>query len=178
MRRIPTETHWCYFRNSLHAIYREIRHITPYRDRKAAFNPGPEFSNQAIKCRVNWDTLESGDAYRDAVNQARSKGQERCTDPYVDHYQKLTGLTPEQVRDLFGRLGWSQRCGGERWAKIANTVIELRAALDSSNVEDAERACKALKGLEHNSGPLVPPVEEWRPDDSWQRKKWPELCED
>jgi hypothetical protein len=73
--------------------------------------------------------------------------------------------------------GWRPRYGGEKWAKIADTVIELKNALDSSNAKAAELACERLSRLEHNSGPLVPTREDWESDD-YQQQKWPELCED
>jgi hypothetical protein len=177
MSRIPSDTCWCYFRNSLHAIYREIRHADPVRGPKTIFSPPPLFRNQAIKCRDNRETLESKKPYSDAFDQACRNGLARSTDAYVCHYQSLTDLTPEQVRDLFRMPGWRPRYGGEKWAKIADTVIELKGALDSSNAGAAELACEQLKSLEHNSGPLVPTREIWERD-SYQRRKWPKLCED
>ncbi len=178
MSRIPSETCWCYFRNSLHAIYREIRHIGPVGDPEAKFTPPPSFGDQAIRCRANRSILQSRETYFDALAEASGNDQARLTDAYVRHYRNLTGLSPEQVSELFRmHRSWVPGYGGKKWAEIADTVIELKNALDSSNAEAAERACKRLKELEHNSGDLIPSRQKWE-GCNWQRQKWPELCED
>ena len=43
-------------------------------------------------------------------------------------------------------------------------------------VETALTTCEAVRELRHNSGPLVPSVEEWRRS-SWLREKWPVMCD-
>lgn len=130
--------------------------------------PPQSFSDQARKCQANRCKLKSSVPFRDAPVES--------TDAYIRQYYALTGLTPEQVSELFRRDNWRPCYGGEKWAVIADTVIELKAALDSSDTPAAVRACERLKGLEHNSGPLVPTRECWEASE-WQQEKWPELCE-
>lgn len=72
--------------------------------------------------------------------------------------------------------GWEDSYGGEKWQRIVELVIELRAAIDSGDGARASRICATVTSVEHNRGRLVPSREEWQ-EKAYLRQKWPELCE-
>jgi hypothetical protein len=98
------------------------------------------------------------------------------TSGYVGTYQALTGLAPADLAILFREAEWSTSYGGERWATIADTIIALGEAIDSRDLAECRSLCARLREIHHNSGPLIPSKQRWL-SDSWQREKWPELCD-
>ena len=162
------DTVWCYFRNALHSAYREICHIGQPQDPHARALAPPSYSKQANKCRANRHRLKSSVPFR-SVSRHSTTG-------YIEAYKALTDLTPEDLSFLFRNASWQDKYGGEKWATITDTIIELGRAIDARNLPACPSLCSRLKGLQHNSGPLVPTRDKWE-QDPWQREKWPELCE-
>src|SRR5690606_15723703 len=94
-------------------------------------------------------------------------------------YIAATGLRPEALPDVFRLHGWARGYGGERWAVIAQALLDLRGTLESGDRLAAEQIAARVETLRHNSGPLVPTTPEdlaaWR-SSSWAREKWPRQC--
>ncbi len=159
---------WCYFCNLTHAVYREIRHIGPPGDHDAKCHVSDRYSDAAKKCQKNRGALKSSVPFQQASF--------RETDDVIRCYEKLTALTLSDLVDIFRRGSWQPSYGGRKWATITNFLIRLKQEMDSGAVETALTTCEAVRELRHNSGPLVPSVEEWRRS-SWLREKWPVMCD-
>ena len=158
----------CYYRNSLHSAFREIRHIGPPSDAEAKCRLGGELLAIATKCQQNRPHLKSTVPYRST----------RSDDP-IDialPYQILTGLSLEQLPPIFRNPNWSLGYGGEPWAVIAETTIKLKQQIYEKDSQAALQTCDHLRNLEHNSRNLVPTATEWNAN-LWIREKWPELCD-
>lgn len=160
--------HWCFFRCLVQASYRELRHIGPQGDAQAKCKVSGKFSKSAEQCSRSRETLRSLDLWK---RVAAAKTTEEVLAPYIAH----TGLQPDDLPAVFRLSGWQRCYGGERWARIAETLVELRVAIDERNDVKAGRLCDEIRSLEHNSGALVPSEERWQAD-RWQREKWPQLC--
>ncbi len=163
------ETANCYFRNLVHAAYREIRHIGDHSDRQAKCFVGGELSEAARMCRENRKMLKSSVPYQSAKSSH--------TDDIIFPYQLLTNLSPEQLANLFRNHEWAPKYGGERWAVITEVLIKLKNAIDGGNLDEAVAICREVRTLQHNSGRLIPSMMKWE-ESAWIREKWPELCHD
>jgi hypothetical protein len=159
----------CTFRNLAQASYREARHIGPPGDRDAKLGvAGSPYLAQARKCQ-RWRARLQGLGQYEASLGATSSAE------VLDPYQRLTGLEPEDLVVLFRSEGWRRGYGGEKWAVIAEKMIELRGAIDAGDQQTALETCAEAETLRHNSGPLVPTLDEWS-GSKWIRQKWPRLC--
>ncbi len=102
-------------------------------------------------------------------------------DEVLAPYRAATGLAPEDLPAFFRLPFWTLRYRGERWAAIAEALLELRAALVTGNEPATDTACDRIGTLRHNSARLVPTTEveraAWR-GSSWQQAKWPALCDE
>jgi len=162
------DTVWCYFRNALHSAYREIRHLGPPGDSEAKAEAPRLYHKQAAKCCANRQHLKSTVPFRSVSSDS--------TSDYIQAYEDLSDLKPEDLRFLFSKAGWRHGYGGEKWAVITESVIQLAHAIDSADLAACQSVCRTLKSLHHNSGPLVPTRQKWQRC-AWQREKWPELCD-
>jgi len=159
---------WCYFRNALRSAYREIRHLGTAHDSGARAVAPTQYSKQADLCRSNRERLKSSVPYR-SVKTSSTAG-------YIQAYEVLTDLNPEDLSTLFRTASWQPGYGGEKWAAITDAIIELARAIDSRDITACQSLCTRLRKVYHNNGPLIPSQKKWD-QDSWQREKWPELCE-
>ena len=149
-------------------MFREIRHIGPPGDHEAKCRVPDRYTDAGRKCRENRDALKSSVPFREAAS-----GQ---THDVISCYEKLTGLKLADLVDIFRSGSWRSSYGGRKWATITESLIRLKQEIDSGAVEAALRTCEAVRDLRHNSGPLVPTIEEWR-SNSWLREKWPLMCD-
>ena len=65
-----------------------------------------------------------------------------------------TGFDLEDLPAFFAQPIWKTNYGGDRWAKIAQHAINLRAAVDSRSPSLEELVAEAYE-LEHNSGHVI-----------------------
>jgi len=158
---------WCVFRNLVHTVYREARHLGPEGDlnAQARVSGGPLLPH-AEQCRRAREELKSLRLY-ELTTQARSTGD------VLRPYQERTGLSVDDVIRVFNLPNWRRGYGGPRWATIAETLKELVSALEAGDPR-ARAIADGVFDLHHNHGPLVP-----RSRDQWKRnrEKWPELCD-
>lgn len=157
---------WCYYVNLVLTVYREIRHAGDPSDPDAKLRvPDKEFAAAMVNVRDWRDTLK-GTWLFDRVRD------EQTTTAIRRPYEEVTRMTIEEVRDLFGRPGWAGAYGGEKWRKVTSFAIRLGEALDRDDTQEADRICKEVADVEHNSGRLVP-----RTQAEQNVEKWPRLCE-
>lgn len=160
---------WCFFRNLVHAVYREARHVGSAGDAAAKLViDDSRYAAAAAKCKSNRSLLDSKEPYSQ-TGSARTPEDVLC--PYV----RLTALTPEDLVEVYESSGWKPKYGGKKWAMIARSLIALRDALLKADVGAAGKLCDNLASLCHNSGRLVPTRAEWE-QSPYIRRKWPELC--
>lgn len=161
---------WCYFRNLTHTVYREIRHIGPSTDSKAKcwIDETSPYLEAAKRCRENRKRLQSSVPFQSVVTAN--------TDVIIAAYQEISGLTPQEVLDIFSNYRWKHSYGGSRWGKITSHLLALQEAIDTGNLKKALEICGNVKCLSHNSRSLVPIKQEWTRD-KWLREKWPVWCD-
>ena len=166
---IPSRT-WCIFRNLVHAVYRETRHLGPHGDPKAhVVVRAGRFLEPAKLCQSHRSELKSSRLH-DQTAKASTPGEVLCP------HQERTGLSIEDLIEVFRLPGWQRSYGGERWAEIAATLKELLTALEGGDDGRAAQVSEKVTGMRHNSGPLVPDRSNWE-QTPYLREKWPELCE-
>ena len=159
---------WCYYCNLVHAIYREIRHIGDKNDSEAKCHVSQKYLTAARMCQKNRKILKSTVPFKN-VNS-------KITDDVIDCYRTLTGLAPSDLVDIFRSQSWVTSYGGEKWAVIAEVLMQLKKEIDHQELEAAQETISRVKGLRHNSGALVPSVNDWKRN-KWLQEKWPGLCE-
>ncbi len=161
---------WCYFRNLTHAIYREIRHIGPQGDyeAKCVIKKADVYYEAAKKCRRNRRQMKEEVLFREV--------EDNNTDAIITPYREISGLTPEDLMQIFGKYDWQHSYGGKKWAEIVEHFFVLKEAVDRDDLEQALVACQRIRNLSHNSGPLVPSKRNWK-QSKWLQEKWPEWCE-
>jgi hypothetical protein len=164
-----SERAWCYFRCLVQACYREARHVGPPGDEQATCEAKGEFAEAAMQCQRNRANLKGLQLWETTQGA-------RTTVEVIGPYVAISGLTPERLPSLFALPTWQPRYGGLPWVRIAEVMLELKEAIEEADAPRAKSLCDVTRGLNHNSGPLVPEVERWQ-NDYWQRQKWPELCE-
>ncbi len=159
---------WCYYRNLVHSVYREARHIGKPGDNEAKCQVKGKYLFEAKKIHDNRHNLKSMVPFR--------KTTELQTDKVIMCYQELTGLQPEDLVKIFRYMNWKPGYGGEKWANITEVLIRLKQEIDCSNIETALQICEEVRHLRHISGPLVPSLQEWE-NSSWVQEKWPIICD-
>ena len=152
---------WCYYRNLVHFVYREVRHIGEPGDPESKCQVKDQYLSAAKKCCKNRHTLNSSVPFL--------KVTELQTDKVIRCYQELTGLIPEDLVKIFRHLEWKPSYGGEKWAKITEVLIDLKTEIDRSNLETALQICEKVRHLRHNSGPLVPNLQKWKKIPGYER---------
>jgi hypothetical protein len=162
------ERAWCYYRNLVHAVYREARHVGPPGDPDARITVSADYQSAARKCRLNRSRLKSSVPFREV--------RTRTTDAVIGAYQALTDLAPADLVAIFNLPGWRPSYGGKKWAAITQVLIRLKQEIDEGALDAACQTCEDILDLQHNSGPLVPTLKEWR-ENPYLREKWPELWE-
>ncbi len=161
---------WCYFRNLTHTIYREIRHIGPPMDyaAKCLIDEDDPYFDAARKCQKNRRRLKSSVPFQAVtIND---------TDAIIAAYQELSGLTPEEVLDIFMNYRWQSSYGGSKWGDITMQFLALKEAIDAGDLEKALAVCERIRHLSHNSGRLVPAKQDWERN-RWLQEKWPIWCD-
>lgn len=159
---------WCYYQNLVHTVYREVRHIGEPGDKEAKYQVPDQYLLAAQQCQQHRQTLKSSVPFRNA------KGVK--TDDVIYCYETLTGLTLEDLLVIFSAPGWMTSYGGEKWAKITEVLLHLKREIDRGALEATLEICKEVRQVRHNSGPLVPSMQEWKKS-AWVQEKWPILCE-
>jgi hypothetical protein len=159
---------WCDYRNLVHTVYREVRHLGTPIDPDARCQVAEHYWPAARQCRQHRRTLQSTVPFRRATGSR--------TDDMLHGYKAFTGLTPEDLVVIFRGPGWQAQYGGERWAHITEVLVRLKREIDQGVVDAAWQIHEEVHRLHHNSGPLVPSPELWRKN-AWVREKWPVLCE-
>jgi len=166
----PQQRAWCFFRNVVHATYREIRHIGPLTDSDAKLHVSDrKYVSAAERCSKGREVLKRADLFQQTADA-------RTVDEVLQCYYDATHLHLQDLITLFGRHGWSRSYGGQKWATIASNALELAAALRKDDLNLALPLCTRIKLLEHNSGPLVPSARDWR-SNKYLQEKWPQPCE-
>lgn len=157
----------CFYRNLVHTCYREARHLgAPGQSQARLVVRDPELQAAMAKIR-NWrDRLEDGSLFEKVVERT---APERIRQPW----EEATGLTLDQLQELFARPGWSRSYGGPRWAAIVELTRRLGAALDAGNADAAAKICDEVAEVKHNSGRLVPRTPR---EQALRPTKWPKLC--
>jgi len=127
--RITDETllsrEWCVFRNLVHAVYREARHLGPLGDYQARVTVSKgSLLTCANRCRQERLDLKSAKLYR-LTEKATN------TNEVLGPYQEKTGLTLDDLILLFKLPNWRQSYGGPKWVTIAETLGELVTAFIS-----------------------------------------------
>ncbi len=161
---------WCVFRNLVHAVYREVRHLGPSGDQDArvTVSDGPLLPS-AVRSRNARAKLKSVDLHK-LTAQARTVAD--VLKPYVD----TTGLLVDEVIRVFKLPNWKRGYGGPKWARIAETLRDLAAALEAGDIVRASHISDSVSVLQHNSGPLVPSRSQWA-NSQYLQEKWPQLCD-
>jgi hypothetical protein len=157
---------WCYYRNLVQTVYREIRHVGAPTDPEARLRIEDASFGSVIGNIRKWRAALKGTTlFAKIVNKTSTTAIRRP-------YEEVTGLRLEQVSALFARPGWDGSYGGEKWRRIAELTIELGSAIDAIEGERASALCDAVYAIEHNTGPLVP-----RRAEQHNAEKWPLLCD-
>ena len=126
----PQQRAWCFFRNVVHATYREIRHIGPLTDSDAKLHVSDrKYVSAAERCSKGREVLKRADLFQQTADA-------RTVDEVLQCYYDATHLHLQDLITLFGRHGWSRSYGGQKWATIASTALELAEALRSGQVKD------------------------------------------
>jgi hypothetical protein len=159
---------WRYYRNLVHAVYREARHVGPPGDADARVIVSATYQSAAHKCRINRSRLKSSVPFREVKTPT--------TDAVISAYQALTDLAPADLVVVFNLPGWRRSFGGKKWAAITQVLIRLKQEIDQAALDAACETCEDILNLQHNSGPLVPTLKEWR-EIPYLREKWPEPWE-
>jgi hypothetical protein len=161
---------WCIFRNLVHAVYREARHLGPIGDREArvTVSTGPLLS-AAQRCKVNRSELKSARLHEMTLHAT-------SVSAVLQAYRERTGLDIDGVISVFRLPNWAHKYGGPKWAQIAEALKDLAAALEQRDFERAAAMSATVSTLNHNSGKLIPSRYEWE-HNHYLREKWPELCE-
>lgn len=166
-----TERHraWCYFRNLVHTTYREARHVGPSWDHmaKLCLPDNHRLAEAAKHCSNNRALLKGTSLFKQTAAA-------KCVDEIVQPYRGATGLGLADLVSLFAEPGWAPSYGGEKWAAIAKATVELAEALTAGDLEAALKVCAVVQDIEHNSGRLVPSLENWG-STPYLREKWPKL---
>jgi hypothetical protein len=172
--RVSTETErqlaWCYFRNLVHTVYREARHVGPSGDRAAKLcldNDHP-LAVAASRCSKKRSLLKG-------VSLFKQTAAAKSVDGVLGPYRDTTALELADLVSLFAEPRWASGYGGSKWAAIGRATAELAEALDLGKLDAALRVCALVQRIEHNTRRLVPSLEEWR-STPYLREKWPELC--
>ena len=168
---VATSRAWCVFRNLVHTVYREARHLGPSGDPEAKVTVADDhlLAAAAKRCQKNRQKLKP-DNLHGATASATSPTE------VLAPYQEMTGLSVDDVVTVFELPNWKPGYGGAKWARIAATLKELLSALGADDMERANRIGSEVSLLRHNSGPLIPSRSEWERN-QYLREKWPELCE-
>lgn len=166
MNTAPGARAWCYYRNLVHTVYREARHIGASGDPEARLIvDDPDLRKNVANIR-RWRYVLKGLTVFTRIEHASSTTKTRKP------YEEMIGLSIEQLAELFGRPGWTRTYGGQKWRSIALETIALGQALDDGDGETAEAVCDRVRIIRHNSGPLVPET-----DADQIKEKWPVLCD-
>jgi hypothetical protein len=162
---------WCVFRNLVHTVYREARHLGPERDldAKVHVSSGHPLFPKAKLCYKAREELKSRHLY-ELTAQARS------TADVLRPYREKTDLTVDELISAFKLQGWKPSFGGPCWAKIAETLKELISALEAEDFDRVSEIADRVFRLHHNTGYLVPSRAEWERS-RYLQEKWPELCD-
>lgn len=161
---------WCYFRNLVHTVYREARHVGPAGDSGAKLRLANNHALAAAgsRCSKNRALLKGTSLFKQTAAA-------NSVDDVLRPYRDMTALELADLVLLFAEPGWATGYGGSKWADIGRATAELAEALKMDKLDAALRVCALVQGIEHNSRRLVPSLEEWR-STPYLREKWPELC--
>lgn len=161
---------WCYFRNLVHTVYREARHVGPSEDSAAKLRLDNDHPLEAAAgCCLKNRALLKG------VSLFKQTAAAKSVDDVLRLYRDTTALELADLLLLFAEPRWASGYGGSRWAAIGRATAELAEALNLGKLDAALRVCALVQRIEHNTRRLVPSLEEWR-STPYLREKWPELC--
>jgi hypothetical protein len=160
---------FCYFRNLVHTVYREARHVGPPGDSEAKLEVATgRYTEAARKCRAARQRLKGTELFKMMATAS--------TRDILKQYVAVTGLEVPDLVVLFRQPGWKANYGGPRWAVIAETLLRLQTALDAGNLDAALSVCDEVDQLHHNTDKLVPSRAAWQ-SINWLQEKWPQLCD-
>jgi hypothetical protein len=132
---------WCEYRNLVHTVYREVRHLGTPDDPDARYRVAARYWLAARQCRQHRHTLQSTVPFRHATG-SRTDDVMRC-------YEALTGLTPEDLVVIFRAPGWDAQYGGENWAHMVEVLLDLKGEIDRGVVDAAWQICEEVRRLHH-----------------------------
>jgi hypothetical protein len=164
-----TKKQWCVFRNLVHAVYREARHLGPAGDQHArvTVSTGP-LQAAALRCKANRSELKTARLYT-LTSNAETPGA------VVEPYRERTGLGIDDLVSLFSLPNWVPSYGGQKWKRIATTLREFAAAIEAGDTARIAEVVATVETLAHNGGSLIPSQSQWDTS-AYLREKWPELC--
>ena len=157
---------WCYYRNLVQTVYREIRHVGGPDDEAARLVVDDDSFARSVGSIKSWRPKLKGTTIFDKVADKTSTVAVRKP------YEEVTHFTLDQLCELFARSGWTSQYGGEKWRRITALAMELGDAIDADDNDRAIAICDQVYAIRHNSGPLVPHHRE-----DHNREKWPVLCD-
>lgn len=92
-------------------------------------------------------------AWRAMAEVRRSAGTTGATSGAVRAFEGRFHVSLDRLGDLFEHEGWRHsKIGGNAWALIAKSVIELREALDARDPVAVSRLLDAIPKMSHNTG--------------------------
>src|SRR5712691_3088790 len=94
--------------------------------RRGALPSRPGLQAVAARCKENRVLLQGLTQWQRGRTATRP-------DEVLAPYRAATGLAPEDLPAFFRLPFWTLRYRGERWAAIAEALLELRAALVTGN---------------------------------------------
>ena len=137
-----------FFRKIVFALYLEIGSL------QTRIHP-------AIAARADLtNQFFQGEKQRQAAALYHQIETETNTQKIVGPFQERTALTLEDIHQAFMEGNWrnkynSYTSGGPKWARIAETALELRRLIDQQNWTAASDLLYEIKKLKTNQGFLV-----------------------
>ncbi len=147
-RMNPQEEALFFFRKIVYALYLEIGALQPRIHPEIAAKA--DITNQYFQ----------GDKQKQAAALYRQVEDETDTRKITAPYEERTGLTLEDIYRAFAEGDWRNKFGGynqggPKWAKIAQTALELRRQIEAQNWEATAELVYTIKKLKTNQGFLV-----------------------
>ncbi len=142
------ETALYIFRRLVYVLYLEIGALQP-----------ANHTEIAGKARLNTAFFQR-DKERQSIEMFQQVENENETAKILAPFEERTGLTLEDIQRAFAEGDWRNKFGGynfggPKWARIAESAVELRRLIDAGDWEGAGDLLYEIKGLKNNQGYLI-----------------------
>lgn len=142
------ETALYIFRRLVYVLYLEIGALQP-----------ANHAAVAKKARLNTAFFQR-DKERQAIEMFQQVENETETAKILAPFEERTGLSLEDIQRAFSEGDWRNKFGaynfgGPKWARIAESAVELRRLMDQGDWEEVGDLLYEIKGLKNNQGYLV-----------------------